>query len=298
LSISTYIGAAADASRQLTIIDDALRLGLPAFPCRADKRPACPHGFKDATAEPDKLRELWKRYPGELVGVPTGEASGLFVVDVDSARHEEANDWLEHSHLPATRRHITRSGGCHILFKHRAGLKNTAGKLAKGIDTRGDGGYVIWWPSIGLNVIAPDELADIPEFNDGVPGRGISEADFVRLCTAKAKQMYPDLGPESAFAKFYEDNQHIREAVAELKYAAMSKYEYPPPPAPADSTAMYVDVNTGVDYREKVEQAIAQQREMFERLIADGLNVGKAWSLAEAATAARETINAHETCCV
>jgi Bifunctional DNA primase/polymerase, N-terminal len=40
-----------------------------------------------------------------LIGVPTGEASGLFVIDVDSARHEEATDWLERwsPHLPETR---------------------------------------------------------------------------------------------------------------------------------------------------------------------------------------------------
>jgi hypothetical protein len=68
--------------------------------------------------------------------VPTGETSGLFVVDVDSGRHDEANDWLESAgpHLPPTRWHATKSGGWHLLFKHRAGLRNTAGKLARGVD--------------------------------------------------------------------------------------------------------------------------------------------------------------------
>ena len=109
-------------------VADALRLahyGTPSFPCHEDKRPACPHGFKDARADPEKLRELWRQYSGALVGVPTGQPSGIFVVDIDSARHEEANDWLErHSpYLPETRQHATKSGGLHLLFKHRAGLR-------------------------------------------------------------------------------------------------------------------------------------------------------------------------------
>jgi hypothetical protein len=150
-------------------LNDALRLayyGRPAFPCLDNKKPACPHGFKDATADPEKLRELWREYPGPLVGVPTGEASGLFVIDVDSGRHDEANDWLESvsSHLPETRWHATKSGGWHILFKHRAGLRNSAGKLAPGVDTRGDGGYIIWWPfhlGFGTHKL---QLAELPEW--------------------------------------------------------------------------------------------------------------------------------------
>jgi len=152
-------------------LDEALRLareGTPCFPCLADKRPACPTGFKAAIKDAPQLKQLWKRYPGTLVGVPTGEASGLFVLDIDSAKHPEADEWLERHapYLPDTRIHRTRSGGLHYLFKHQAGLKNSTSKIAAGVDTRGDGGYIIWWPfHLGLGAghhFAP--LAGVPEW--------------------------------------------------------------------------------------------------------------------------------------
>jgi Bifunctional DNA primase/polymerase, N-terminal len=156
---------------KVAALNDALRLchyGTPAFPCRGDKRPACANGFKDATADPDALRKLWRQSPGELVGVPTGDASGIFVIDVDSPRHAEAADWLERwsPYLPDTRQYATQSGGMHLLFQHRAGLRNTTSKLAVGVDTRGDGGYVIWWPfHTGLNAQHKLDLplADLPD---------------------------------------------------------------------------------------------------------------------------------------
>jgi hypothetical protein len=120
----------------------ALALGLPAFPCRADKRPACPHGYRDATADPTGLRALWRRHPGPLVGVPTGELSGFDVLDIDAPRHPEAAAWLgaRRDGLPATRTHRTRSGGLHLLFRHQSGLRCWAGRPVAGVDGRGDGG--------------------------------------------------------------------------------------------------------------------------------------------------------------
>jgi hypothetical protein len=150
------------------VLEDALRLTSiwPCFPCLPDKRPACPHGFKDATKDSEQLKQLWQRYPGTLVGVPTGEPTGLFVLDIDSAKHPEADEWLERHapYLPETRIHRTRSGGLHLLFKHQPGLKNSTSRLAPGVDTRGAGGFIIWWPfHLGLDDCRIF-LADVPEW--------------------------------------------------------------------------------------------------------------------------------------
>jgi len=147
--------------------DHALALaerGVPVFPCGSDKRPLVARGFKDASTDADITRAWWERWSGALVGVPTGERSGIFVLDIDSAKHLEADEWLERhaQRLPDTRMHRTRSGGLHLLFQHRAGLKNTASLLSPGVDTRGNGGYVIWWPSEGLKVLHGSVLAEVP----------------------------------------------------------------------------------------------------------------------------------------
>jgi hypothetical protein len=97
--------------------------GLPCFPCRNDKRPTTPRGFKDATREQSELREVWERYPGSLVGVPTGEISGLDVLDIDP-RHGGDHWFAEHKHhLLPTRVHRTRTGGLHLYYRHESGLR-------------------------------------------------------------------------------------------------------------------------------------------------------------------------------
>jgi hypothetical protein len=49
----------------------------------------------------------------------------------------------------------------HLIFGYDDGLKCSVGKIARGVDVRGDGGYIIWWPAIGLEVIDA-ALAPIP----------------------------------------------------------------------------------------------------------------------------------------
>lgn len=156
-------------SANTTALARALKLaewGLPVFPCAATKRPTCPHGFLDASRDPSAVRALWLAHPGPLIGVPTGAVTGIFVLDVDSAKHDTAADWLERHapYLPETRSHRTQSGGIHLLFKHRPGLRNTQAKLALGIDTRADGGYVLWWPAAIEHGHRRAPLAELPDW--------------------------------------------------------------------------------------------------------------------------------------
>jgi Bifunctional DNA primase/polymerase, N-terminal len=148
---------------QRASLSAACKIGLPAFPCHSDKRPASPRGFKDAALPESGLATLWARHPGELIGVPTGAISGFDVLDVDP-RHGGRIWYDDHRHkLPATRIHRTRSGGLHVLFKHCEGLRNSAGKIAPGVDVRGDGGYLVWWPAEGLEV-REHSLTDLPQW--------------------------------------------------------------------------------------------------------------------------------------
>ena len=55
----------------------------------------------------------------------------------------------EHGQLPGTLESRTGGGGRHLFFKHDGTpVKNSTGKLGKGLDVRGDGGYVIVPPSV------------------------------------------------------------------------------------------------------------------------------------------------------
>jgi hypothetical protein len=149
------------------VVKDALALaarGYPVFPVAASKRPTCPAGFKDGSTEPHEIRRLFRDHPGPLIGVPTGEVSGLFVVDIDSPRHEEAAEWFERHapYLPETRQQTSRSGGHHLLFNHHTDLRNSAGRLAIGVDTRAEGGYIIVWSVAAWLNTSP--LADLPHW--------------------------------------------------------------------------------------------------------------------------------------
>lgn len=136
--------------------------GWAVFPCGTDKAPRCPRGFHLASTDPGRIEAMHVQYGFVLVGIRTGEASNLAVLDVDRAGETW---WRENRHrLPDTRAHRTRSKGLHVLYRHAPDLRCSASKIAPGIDVRAEGGYVIDWPSAGFPVLDYAPLADWPAF--------------------------------------------------------------------------------------------------------------------------------------
>jgi hypothetical protein len=52
----------------------------------------------------------------------------------------------------------------HVYFWHQQGIGNTQSKIAPGVDTRGDGGYVIHWFCAGLPCLDHSALAPWPSW--------------------------------------------------------------------------------------------------------------------------------------
>jgi hypothetical protein len=169
--------------------------GCAIFPCRpGQKEPATPHGVKDATPDLVTIGQWWAANPAYNVGVATGEASGFWVLDVDGEDGEASLRQLE-AELPPTVEAITGGGGRHIYFRLAdAPVRNSTGRIGLGIDTRGEGGYVLAPPSLhpcGRNyawsVDSTGEFADAPDWLieaiAGPAGKGKPLEDWHRTLT-------------------------------------------------------------------------------------------------------------------
>jgi hypothetical protein len=121
--------------------------------CAIGKHPRTRHGSADATDDKDQIRAWWERWPDANIGIATGPASGLVVLDIDDRGEVCGSDNLadlatDFGGLPDTLTAITGNGK-HLFFQHPGGtVKNSTGKLAYGVDVKADGGYVVAPPSL------------------------------------------------------------------------------------------------------------------------------------------------------
>lgn len=131
------------------------RRGWHVFPLRPGaKVPATAHGVKDATSHEAIIRRWWGENPAANIGLSCGP-SGILAVDVDTKDgkpglatwHELAASLGIPENGTLTNR--TPTGGLHLLYTMPAEVRlgNSAGRLGEGLDTRGDGGYIVVPPS-------------------------------------------------------------------------------------------------------------------------------------------------------
>ncbi len=121
--------------------------GFNVFPLQPHgKTPLTPHGLEDATTDAATIETWWDRWPDANVAIRTGD---VVVVDEDRLGALDELAAEAHETIPETSV-VTTGTGRHFYFLAPDGqrIRNTAGKLAPGIDTRGDGGYVVAPPSI------------------------------------------------------------------------------------------------------------------------------------------------------
>ena len=113
------------------------------------KHPKTTHGVDEATHDEKQIKRWWTLWPDANIGIATGTKSGCVVLDVDGEVGMESLRKLEEIHgpLPATLISNTGGGGKHFFVTYDPAIGNSVGTIAPGIDTRGDGGYVVAPPS-------------------------------------------------------------------------------------------------------------------------------------------------------
>lgn len=130
-------------------------LGWQIFPIvPRQKVPLTAHGVKDATLDADQIRAWWTKWPNANIAVACGQASGVYVVDVDVSEAGDVNGLkslvTEFDPLPATIQQYTPRGGFHAFYRTNNPPANR-NSFRSGIDIRGDGYYVVVAPSIHPN---------------------------------------------------------------------------------------------------------------------------------------------------
>lgn len=122
--------------------------------CEA-KHPRTPNGFRQASKDENQIREWWKQWPNANIGIATGVVSGFFVIDLDEKPEEGlsgSEGWAKlvtengpDGNPPEIE---SGSGGIHLLYRHVEGVGNSNKAMPKGIDIRGEGGYIVAPPSV------------------------------------------------------------------------------------------------------------------------------------------------------
>lgn len=112
------------------------------------KHPRTANGCLDATTDVEIIKGWWTKWPNASVGIATGMKSGMSVVDLDGPEGIASGKRLG---LRSSVLVLTGNGEQLYYADPNGLLDNSVKKLAIGVDTRGNGGYVVAPPSLHPN---------------------------------------------------------------------------------------------------------------------------------------------------
>ncbi len=133
-----------------TIVASCCTCGNPSCPSPGKHPRLAWEEYARDRAGAHEIEGWWRRWPQANLGVITGVASGLVVLDVDP-RHGGSDALAEleaiNGLLSRTVESLTGGGGQHLYFRH-PGRRVPSKPAALGLDVKGDGGIVIAPPSL------------------------------------------------------------------------------------------------------------------------------------------------------
>lgn len=111
---------------------------------RPGKHPIMKGGFYKASSSLLGVTASFSRFRNPNVGLRTGNGLGVLDIDVGKGGYESICALVaEHGDLAPSWSVTTGSGGLHIYFRIPENVRNSAGRIGKGVDFRGDGGFVV-----------------------------------------------------------------------------------------------------------------------------------------------------------
>jgi Bifunctional DNA primase/polymerase, N-terminal len=148
------------------------------------------HGYKDASLDEDRIRELWTEHPDGVPAIACGLSDPrLIVLDVDDDEGVESLARLESLYAPRPiTTKIKTPHGWHYYFlrpeEHKHAIKSSISKIAAHLDIRADDGYVVAYPG------ERDRIAECPDWLMAL----ITQTDVPEESDAKQMSEQTDVG--------------------------------------------------------------------------------------------------------
>jgi hypothetical protein len=181
-----------------------------------EKHPYIANGVNAASTNAAQIRDWWRQHPHAAIGCNCG-LSGLFVFDLDMKDGRNgiaAFAAMKIDHAQALHS-LTPSYGLHVIF---SGSGKSSSNTTTGVDTRGQGGYIILPPSVIYKNNACGEYFQTDDWNR-VPGLIAPEI---------IAQLFPKPEPKPAPAHpltHSEQVQRVQKAVMALSPARAENYQ-------------------------------------------------------------------------